>query len=242
MQPPTLQREPLYRQIYRILESRIINNEINVGDTIPSEQALADSLEVHRSSVREALRLLEENGLATRKPGGKKLIVTSPDRKLLGSKISNTLFLEETTFMELYEGIRVIEKNITEVAAPKISQDILDRMEENLAKTETCENKPELLAELDWEFHELIAEGTYNRVLQMSRLGMIDLFYPALHHLIQNLNINERMLTAHTEIYKALRDHDVTRAVEWSQKHVDDFKRGYEIAGLDIHSKVIVYK
>lgn len=66
-----LQRDPLYRQIYKILEVQILNNELKVGDTLPAEQALADNLQVHRSSVREAMRLLEENGLVERKPGAR---------------------------------------------------------------------------------------------------------------------------------------------------------------------------
>ncbi|WP_170287338.1 FadR/GntR family transcriptional regulator [Halioglobus maricola] len=238
MPTQTLQREPLYRQIYQILESQILKSELRVGDTIPAEQALADSLQVHRSSVREALRLLEENGLVERKPGGKKLTVRSPDRNKIGSRISNTLILEEVTFNELYEAIRIIDSDIAGVAAEKISDSQLDKLAKNLRQTEANLGDSEALEELDFEFHTLIAEGCCNRVLQLSRLGISQLFFPAVHQLMTNLDVNQRLLEAHRQIYEGLRNHDPEHTRTWVLKHTDDFKRGYEVAGLDMQGAV----
>ena len=233
-----LQRDPLYRQIYKILEVQILNNELKVGDTMPAEQALADSLQVHRSSVREALRLLEENGLVERKPGAKKLIVRSPDRDKISSRISNTLFLEEVTVSELYEAIRIIDVEIATVAAEKISAKLLNKMEENLRQTEANLGDNDALEELDFEFHRLIAEGCCNRVLQLSRLGIAHVFLPAVNRLMRQLDVNQRLLDAHLQIYRGLRDHDPEQVRTWVLKHTDDFKRGYEVAGLDINAPV----
>lgn len=233
-----MQREPLYRQIYQILESQILNGELRLGDTIPAEQALADSLQVHRSSVREALRLLEENGLVERKPGGKKLTVRSPDRSKIGSRISNTLILEEVTFSELYEAIRIIDSDIASVAAENISASQFDKIAENLRETEANLGDNAALEELDFEFHTLIAEGCCNRVLQLSRLGISQLFFPAVHRLMASLDDNQRPLEAHREIYEGLRNHDPEHVRTWVLKHTDDFKRGYEVAGLDMEGAV----
>lgn len=233
-----LQRDPLYRQIYKILEVQILNNELKVGDTLPAEQALADNLQVHRSSVREAMRLLEENGLVERKPGGKKLIVRSPDRDKISSRISNTLILEEVTFSELYEAIRIIDTDIASVAAEKIPASQLVKIAENLRQTETNLGDNEALEELDFEFHTLIAEGCCNRVLQLSRLGISQLFFPAVHRLMTNLDVRQRLLEAHRQIYEGLRNHDPEHVRTWVLKHTDDFKRGYEVAGLDMQGAV----
>lgn len=234
----TLQRDPLYRQIYKILETQILNNELRVGDNMPAEQALADSLQVHRSSVREALRLLEENGLVERKQGAKKLIVRSPNRDKISSRISNTLILEEVTVSELYEAIRIIDAEIATVAAEKISANLLNKMEENLRQTEANLGDNDALEELDFEFHHLIAEGSCNRVLQLSRLGIAHLFLPAVNRLMRQLDVNQRLLDAHLQIYRGLRDHNPEQVRTWVLKHADDFIRGYEVAGLDINVPV----
>ena len=233
-----LQREPLYRQIYQILETRILNSELKVGDAMPAEQALADSLQVHRSSVREALRLLEENGLVERKPGGKKLTVRLPDRDKLSSRISNTLILEEITFYELYEAIRLVDTEVAVLAAQKISSDQLEKIAENLRETEANLGNTDALLELDFEFHNLIAEGSCNRVLQLNRLGTVEVFFPAVHKLMTSLDVNQRLLEAHRQIYQGLCNHNVEHVRIWSLKHVDDFKRGYELARLNINGPV----
>ncbi|MEM1402936.1 MAG: GntR family transcriptional regulator [Pseudomonadota bacterium] len=235
-----LQRAPLYRQIYADLESRILKNELRVGDSMPAEQTLADGLQVHRSSVREALRLLEENGLVARRPGGKKLFVQKPDRRKLGTRISNAFVLEEVSFNELYEGIRVIDTSIGVAAAEKISDRLLDQLEENLRQTELNMNNREALLELDAQFHDLIAEGSCNRVLQMSRLGISQVFFRAAHRLMSQLNVNHRLLEAHRQIYAGLRAHDPEQVRIWTLKHTDDFKRGYEVAGLNLHETIKV--
>ena len=50
----------------------------SVGDRVPSETTMAGDFGVHRSTVREAVRVLEQNGLVRRHDGGKLLYVTAP--------------------------------------------------------------------------------------------------------------------------------------------------------------------
>ena len=236
MQTP--QKQPLYRQIYEVLEQQVLNNELRVGDVMPSEQALAGQLNVHRSSVREALRLLEENGLAARKPGGKKLFITTPNRRKLGARLSNTLVLEEVTFNELYEGTLLLDEQMAPLAAERISPAQLNRLAKNLASTEKHIRDNQALLELDFEFHDIVAEATCNKVLQVSRLGAGDLFYTAVNLLVERLDVGERLLVAHRHIYKGLRDHDPDYTRSWTVKHIEDFKRGYEVVDMDIHASL----
>lgn len=238
MKNTTLQREPLYRQIYQLLEKQILTNELSVGDVIPAEQTLADNLQVHRSSIREALRLLEENGLVERKLGGKKLTVRSPDRNRLCIRISNTLILEEVTFNEIYEAIRIMDAEVAVLAAEKISPTLLEKIAENLRQTEINLEDNDALLELDFEFHNLVIEATCNRVLQLNRLGMKQLYYPAVNRLIKTTKVRHRLLEAHRQIYEGLKNHDPEHTKAWVLKHTDDFKRGFEVAGLDLNSPV----
>src|SRR3954451_21288730 len=55
-----------YEQLADLLRERITSGDLRKGDRLPSESALAEQAGVSRSTVREALRTLEQAGLITR--------------------------------------------------------------------------------------------------------------------------------------------------------------------------------
>ena len=57
---------PYYQQLTDALEQRITSGEIAIGDRLPSEHDLGQQYGLARATVREALRLLEERGMAQR--------------------------------------------------------------------------------------------------------------------------------------------------------------------------------
>jgi DNA-binding GntR family transcriptional regulator len=58
-----------YRLIADQLRSRIINQRLGAGDTLPSESALREEFGVSRTTIRRALDLLRAEGLVVREPG-----------------------------------------------------------------------------------------------------------------------------------------------------------------------------
>lgn len=69
MNPAQLDRRPLYAQAYDRLLSLIQAGELEPGDRLPSEAKLAAQLGISRATLREALRLLEEEGTIVRRQG-----------------------------------------------------------------------------------------------------------------------------------------------------------------------------
>jgi DNA-binding FadR family transcriptional regulator len=51
---------------------------------------------------------------------------------------------------------------------------------------------------------------------------------------LTSLSAGERLLFAHEKIVQALRNRDAVGAKNWMDKHIVDFRRGYELANLDI--------
>ncbi|WP_159819264.1 FadR/GntR family transcriptional regulator [Colwellia sp. 20A7] len=230
-----LQRAPLYRQIYDQLEAKIVNRELKVGDALPSETDLALSYGVHRSSIREAIRLLEENDLIGRAAGKKKLLVTAPKKDKLSRRISTTMLIDEVSLGEVYEAILTIEPSMAAMAAERVTPELLEKLEANLDTTREALNDPERLTALDQEFHNLLAEASKNRALQWSRLGMSGLFYPAERKLLANLKEpGKRMLVAHEHIVGAIKDRDKQAAELWARRHIEDFLRGCNVLGVNL--------
>jgi GntR family transcriptional regulator len=60
---------PYYQQIYEILRSKIVRGEWSPGEMIPPESELIDAFEVSRSTVRQVLGMLVDDGLIFRQRG-----------------------------------------------------------------------------------------------------------------------------------------------------------------------------
>lgn len=72
-----LEPAPAYKNVSEAILKDIINGRLTVGNRLPSEQKLAEQFGVHRSTVREGIRLLEETGVL-RREFGKQLVVSRP--------------------------------------------------------------------------------------------------------------------------------------------------------------------
>ena len=60
---------PLYRQLYDLLRSRIMQGDLNAGEVIPTEMDLVQQFNLSRVTVRRALQLLVDEGLILRQAG-----------------------------------------------------------------------------------------------------------------------------------------------------------------------------
>jgi GntR family transcriptional regulator len=60
---------PLYYQVETVLRNKILSGELPLAFTLPSEDALAEQYQVSRITIRQALSLLEKDGLVIRKRG-----------------------------------------------------------------------------------------------------------------------------------------------------------------------------
>lgn len=58
---------PVYQQLANHFQGMILAGELKVGDLLPTEAALCESLKISRSTVRQALQLLEDEGLIVRR-------------------------------------------------------------------------------------------------------------------------------------------------------------------------------
>ncbi len=233
-----VQAEPAFRLVARTIEEKILAGEIAPGDPLPSEAKLGEQLGVNRSTVREAIRVLEQNGFVRREVGRKKLFASIPESDAISRRLTAAMVLHQVTFEELWEAMFALEPAAAASAAHRSDADDLAAIEKNLEATRQALQDSTSLTKLDIEFHELVAKATRNRAIQVARLPLSELFYPPFYRVMSRLNAGQRLMVAHEAIYEAIRDHDEKRAREWMEKHIQDFKRGYELANLDMSSPV----
>lgn len=233
-----LRHAPAYRMLSDRIERRILDGDLKPGDPLPTEQELAERFGVNRSTVREAIRLLEQEGLLVR-TAGRRLQVALPGPRDLASRAMRTMVLEAVSFRELWEVGVTLEPRAARLAAEHASAADLVALDENLARTEEVLARGESYIDLDVEFHALVARASGNRVLMVAREPVSLLLAPSFERLRLTLpQAGRRNLEAHRRIVEAIRRHDPDEAEAWTHRHFVDFQRGYRVADLDIEAPV----
>lgn len=227
-----------YEMVADAIEREITSGRLKPGDQIGTEADLVRQFGVNRSTVREGIRVLEQSGFVRRETG-RKLFVCVPRYRNLSSRMSRAMIINEVTFRELYETAQVLEGGAVEAAVERATDDDITALEENQLRAESVVDDPIRLADVDTEFHALVARSTRNRVLELAREPAALLFFPTSEMICRRVpQGGSRMVAAHREIIDAIKARDVERARIWMFRHVRDWKRGFERAGRDIDEPV----
>ncbi|WP_417588107.1 FadR/GntR family transcriptional regulator [Pararhodobacter oceanensis] len=227
---------PAYRQLADQIADQILAGEILPGNQLPSETVLAQTYGVHRSTVREGIRLLEETGMLRRK-SQKRLVVSIPDGSHLAGRTAQALVMQQVTVRDLYQANVAFDPVLAGQAAANASGTQITRLHRNLRETRLASDHDELAA-LDAEFHLLVCEATNNPIFQTMRQPLHDLFLPMVSDLVHQIDTSARMITAHEKIVAAIEVRDEAEAATWARRHIEDFKRGYLKAALDFDKPV----
>jgi GntR family transcriptional repressor for pyruvate dehydrogenase complex len=107
-----------YDQLAGLLRERITSGDLRVGDRLPSESALAEQAGVSRSTVREALRILEQGGLVER--ASPRIMVVADRSEGPGFReLRSALRQHNVTFHHLHEAMMTLDPELTRFAAQR---------------------------------------------------------------------------------------------------------------------------
>jgi DNA-binding FadR family transcriptional regulator len=123
-------------------------------------------------------------------------------------------------------------------AAERITTDELKRLEETVVAMDKGNGDVDSFVRFDIAFHDLIAKASRNRALELAREPLSLLFLPAGQAILPRLGTQRRVVDAHKAILEALRLRDAQGARDWMERHIADFKRGYEQTGLDMEQQL----
>ena len=208
------------------------------GQEVGTEAELVEKLGVNRSTVREGMSVLEQSGLVSR-GAGRKLVVCLPQYKTLATRISRAMILREVTFEELYQTAMILEVGVVEAAAIQADDKDIEDLDANISEAERAIDDPVQLSCLDTAFHALLARIARNRVMELAREPAAQLFFPTAEMICRHVPEGAtRMVKAHKHIVHAIRKHDMENARIWVLRHLVDWKKGFERAGLRIDEPI----
>lgn len=199
--------EPLWLRVYRPVLQKILQGELLPGATL-SENQLADEYQVSRTPVREAMRLLMNDGLLTIAPG-RKMHVTLPSTKDIHEVYDIRHLIECEALRRLTQ-----HSNVDAVA---------DRMERCCDDSDRAFERRDIgaLAEANERFHECMIDSLENQRLQ-------DQFH-AMHKLISMYRIQ----TLQNDIWAETGNQDHRRLAQFVRAR--DMHHGLTL--LDAHIK-----
>ncbi len=227
-----VEREPAYTRVSAAIEEKILSRALKNGDLLPGELDLAQQFQVHRSTVREALRQLESAGLVTRPPGGKRMLVSRPHANKIASGMRQALVLHEVAFVDVWEAMMVIEPEVAALAATRRTQAEIDALLK-ISQAFAGAADSQVAVALVTDFFELLGVCSRNHVLVLAKHSLAQVLAPSLTIMIDRVQqARSRITGAQQKIISALQGKDADEARKWMAKHVRDFKRGYEVAGI----------
>jgi GntR family transcriptional regulator, transcriptional repressor for pyruvate dehydrogenase complex len=228
-----IRSEPAYRKVAEALMVRILDRSLREGDRLPSETELARQFGVNRSTIREAVRELQSNGLLGRRRGSKLLVVTTPEANHVAEGVSRALVLNDITFQNVWEALTILEPPIAEAAARQRTDADVELIAV-AAQSFSTDNEDATHAALHAaDFFRAVGTATHNRILMMCQEPLLQLLEPSLRAMMDKVpQARSRITTAERRISEAIRARDVEAARTWMARHIRDYSKGYELAGI----------
>ena len=235
-----LQREPAYLKVYRAIEQNIVDGALADGEALPIEAELCEQFQVTRSTVREGLRLLEQSGLIVRGPR-KKFLVTKPSSNDVAVAASRSLALGGVTFSEVWETLALYYPRAARLAAERLKDTAIDELERIRARLAASKKGDhDATVACAEAFFRVIAEGLDNKVMLAMLTSLNLMIGESLRQVIARApNARSRILTAQKNIIQGFRQRDQARAETWMARHIDDLKRGYVVAKVDMDRPIL---
>jgi GntR family transcriptional regulator, transcriptional repressor for pyruvate dehydrogenase complex len=220
-----------YEELADIIRERIVSGELAEGDRIPSEAALASEAQVSRSTVREALRTLEQAGLVAR-ASPKVMVVRRSDGERANTEVQGALLRQNATFEHLHEALLVLEPELTRLAARRAGSQELAALADNLREQERSAGDAERWTQLDKDFHLAIAQMSGNPALVLAWVPISDLLQPLLRSFMTTPESMRRALDLHGRIFEELQVRDADAAALMARKHVNELRAAWDQVGL----------
>lgn len=211
-------------EIVEQVKSAIRAGQLGPGDRLPPERELTELFNVSRVTVRDALRVLEANGLVEIRVGaGGGAFVTAPDSGSVGEGITNMLMMRSVSPRDVTETRMILEIGMLPFVCERATQEDLDDLEGICDRAEaTIAEGSDYDVALSADFHHKLAMAAHNEVIGM----LIEPLHTPLEASLKAAKERAPKMgiegtAEHRKLVKAIRDGDVDRAQDIMRKHLN---------------------
>lgn len=218
--PPVGRQERHPEQIYSAIIDWLIESKAQPGERLPSEAELSRHFGVSRTTMREAIRILEHSGLVSVRRGRfGGMFVGSGAVPQVVAAIRTLILFDQTTPESLFDAREVIESEIARRAAERITDEQLATLESTMTSMRE-DLSADAVVDANARFHLTIADACGNGILQAMMTAIINLLKEiALHHSGDQETVGLK-LDGHQAVLNALRNRDPDAAASAMRDHV----------------------
>lgn len=207
----------------------LLSKKLLPGDSIPNENELAESFNVSRGSIREAMKILSAFGIVEIKRGNGTYIAKSINKTLFDPFLFNLILsgadvkelVELREMMEL-QLVGLIVKNADDAGIRDIEEAYL-HMQRTVESDETAD--PKALMECDIQFHTSLGRASKNILVEKIYGFILELFTPYIEKTYSYEKNEVNALALHRDILEAIRNRDIDRALESTRKSIEEWRR-----------------
>ena len=198
---------PLRDVVFNTLREAILRGDLVAGERL-MELQLAAKLGVSRTPIREAIRMLEQEGLA----------ITIPRK---GAIVAG---MTEKDMQDVLEIREALEELSVQVACDKITDEEIAKLQKNMKNFEHSLKSGDLkkMAQADVEFHDVIYQATDNPKLINMLNNLREQMYRYRVEYLKNPQNHEQLLKEHEAIYKGIVEKDKDAVTNMIRRHISN--------------------
>ena len=221
----SIKRRRLHEDIVQQFHSLIRQGRLKHGDRLPAERNLAEQFKVSRSSVREAIRSLELQGLVISKRGSGTFINTDNLDSVL-ALIAANLNANSDNLPDVFEMRHLLEPPIAALAAERATTEDVQQLREILEQQRRQIEAGETGVESDTAFHFALASATHNSALIKVVSAVEDILQLSRGRSLQEPGRPQRSLASHWEILETIESRDSQNAQRAMEHHLSTVEPG----------------
>jgi GntR family transcriptional regulator, transcriptional repressor for pyruvate dehydrogenase complex len=207
----------------------VVCGGLNPGERLPPERELCERLNVSRTVVREALNLLEARGLISIEHG-RGAVVSGGTTDAVRDTLGLILRVRPKALWELLEMRKILEVEISGLAAERAAQQDVDAMRAQLRRMAASIDAPRGYVGADVEFHALLARGAGNGVLLTMLDPIVDLLRASRQvSAARRPGSALRALGEHEEILRRVEAGDAEGARREMRAHLENTVKDIEV-------------
>lgn len=220
----------IFQDVVDQIQDAIIDGQLKAGDRLPAERQLQKMMKTSRSTLREALRVLEQKGLIEIKLGmGGGAVVRTVSTEQVTESLDLLIRSQRVSLNQLAEFREGVEGDVLALAAKRARQSDIAQLRKLLERAKACvelhSDRRDFL-EADRDLHLAFVGITRNPIY----ISILNTVHENIHRYFDRfLDMNEREMAENYEdlenIVDAMESRDAQRARELAQKHVRRFNR-----------------
>ena len=220
-----VKRSRIYEHIVGQINALIREGRWAPGDQIPPERELAERFKVSRTSVREALRALEMQGIIDSRQGGGTFVRTG-DTEMLVGPLAAAILRGRRELAEVLEVRELIEPGIARLAARRATAEHVAELETLLQRQRECIAAERSFVEEDTAFHYTLAKAADNHILLRLHNVILDVLRESRQSYLHVPNRPQMSLRGHEAMLAAVKAKDVDAAYLASLAHITEVRDG----------------